>query len=103
MNELNEKELAQVSGAAQSMRFNGPMEMKDVEDKITQKFSNAFSRHHLEKEFELILNDLHNATNPFDTAIRHCQEFSVSDGKNHKLYFRLWDELIKLRAQYQEN
>ena len=103
MNDLNENELAQVSGAAKTMRSKGPMEMQEAVNKINLKYSNAFSRHHLEKEFGLILNDLQNAAKPFDAAIRHCEEFSVSDSNNYKLYFRLWDELILLRAQYQEN
>lgn len=102
MNDLNEKELEPVSGGGKSLHFKGPMEMKDIEDKLTQKFSSTFHRRHLEKQFELILNDLQNPVNPFDTAIRHCQEFSLADTRNDKLYFRLWDDLIMYRAAFQE-
>ena len=101
-NGLNEIDLKQVSGGAKATYSKGPMEMQDVEDKLKRKFSNAFIRHHLEKQFDIVLYDLQNSATPFDTAIKHCQEFALSDTRNDKLYFRLWDELILLRAAYHE-
>ena len=97
MKEFIENELEQVSGG---MYADGSLmlkEMQEVADRINRKFSGRFHDLSIREKFYVIQLDFAHGADALERAIKHCEDFALSDRTNSKLYSDLRVELVRER------